>query len=73
MKDGRVLIERDTIVRVPVRVGIRGAAATEFECPFRVLGIYKKCLAQLSKSLHAYTDNRCQLRSRSDQTRTTHA
>ena len=39
--NGRVLIERDTIVRVPVRVG-RDAAATEFEYPFRVLEIYEK-------------------------------
>ena len=32
---------RDTIVNVRVKVG-RGAAATEFEYPFRVLGIYEK-------------------------------
>ena len=37
----RDIIVRDTIVNVRVKVG-RGAAATEFEYPFRVLGIYEK-------------------------------
>ena len=39
--DEKQVIERDTVVRVRVRVG-RGAAATEFDYPFRVLGIYDK-------------------------------
>ena len=37
----RDIIVRDTIVNVRVKVG-RGAAATEFEYLFRVLGIYEK-------------------------------
>ena len=40
-KRARDIIVRDTIVNVRVKVG-RGAAATEFEYPFCVLGIYKK-------------------------------
>ena len=37
----RDIIERDTILNVRVKIG-RGAAAKEFEYPFRVLGIYDK-------------------------------
>ena len=37
----KAIIERDTVIKVRVRVG-RGAAATDFEYPFRVLSIYDK-------------------------------
>ena len=49
----RDIIVRDTIVNVRVKVG-RGAAATEFEYPSRVLGIYEKYYNNWARCLRSY-------------------